>query len=76
MRIPTVDLEPGAVVLTTAPVGTDFGLPLVAPWCRKRTQPVQREVRSRHRAGGGQVVWFTDGTKSIPVHGRTAWLGA
>lgn len=73
MRIGTAHLEPGAKVLTTAPVGSDFGLPQVEPWHRRRSQPHVREVRDKHRAAGGMVVWFTDGTKSIPLHGRTAW---
>jgi len=31
-------------------------------------------VRSRCKAHGGVVVWFTDGTKTPPLHGRTAWV--
>jgi hypothetical protein len=33
-------------------------------------------VRSRCRAHGGVVVWFTDGTKTPPLHGRTSWIVA
>jgi hypothetical protein len=75
-KIPMTHLEPGAMVLTTAPVGDDFGIPLVDPWRLKCTTAVPRLVRSRHRAQGGTVVWFTDGTKSRPLHGRTAWQPA
>lgn len=75
-KLSSSQLEPGAKVLTTDPVGTDFGLPLVEPWRLKRTPHYVREVRSRHRAGGGTVVWFTDGTKSPPLHGRTTWQTA
>jgi hypothetical protein len=31
-------------------------------------------VRSRCKAHGGVVVWFTDGTKTPPLHGRTVWV--
>lgn len=69
----TIHLEPGTVVLTTGQVGTDFGLPLVEPTHRRRgTYP--RTVRAHHQSRGGHVVWFTDGTKTPPLHGRTAWL--
>lgn len=69
----TVDLESGDIVETTEPDGTDFGIPLVGPAHGKRPTRVAREVRNRVRARGGIVVWFNDGTKSRPVHGRTAW---
>ena len=71
--VPTSHLPAGEPVLTTAVVGTDFGLPLVRP---ARTGPDSqvRVVRSRCRAHGGVVVWFTDGTKTPPLHGRTAWV--
>jgi hypothetical protein len=71
--VPTSHLPAGEPVLTTAVVGTDFGLPLVRP---ARTGPGSqvRVVRSRCRAHGGVVVWFTDGTKTPPLHGRTTWV--
>ncbi len=72
----TTALEQGDVVLTTGESGTDFGLPLVQPWRGPRLsgEPRQREVRGHLRVRGGTVIWFTDGTKSEPVHGRTAWV--
>jgi hypothetical protein len=60
-------------VLTSDVVGTDFGLPLVRP-VRGRAVSTVRVVRSRCRAHGGVVVWFTDGTKTPPLHGRTSWI--
>jgi hypothetical protein len=33
-------------------------------------------VRARCRSSGGVVVWFTDGTKTPPLHGRTSWIVA
>ncbi|MBM7809095.1 hypothetical protein JOD57_004932 [Geodermatophilus bullaregiensis] len=75
VTVSTANLPAGAPVLTTDVVGTDFGLPLVRP---ARTGPGSRvrEVRSHCRAHGGVVVWFTDGTKTPPLHGRTAWVVA
>jgi hypothetical protein len=71
-------LHPGDVVLTGRhTVGADFGIPLVEPYTGRAANPgnraVERTVRSRHRSQGGVVVWFTDGTKTHPLHGRTAW---
>ena len=73
--VPTSHLPAGEPVLTTDVVGTDFGLPLVRP---TRTRPGSRVrvVRSHCKAHGGVVVWFTDGTKTPPLHGRTAWIVA
>ncbi len=65
----------GEPVLTSDVVGTDFGLPLVRP-TRARQGSRVRVVRSRCRAHGGVVVWFTDGTKTPPLHGRTSWIVA
>ena len=65
----------GEPVLTSDVVGTDFGLPLVRP-TRTRGESRVRVVRSRCRAHGGVVVWFTDGTKTPPLHGRTTWIVA
>jgi hypothetical protein len=73
--IPTNHLTAGESVLTGDVVGTDFGLPLVRP-TRSRQGSRVRVVRARCRASGGVVVWFTDGTKTPPLHGRTAWIVA
>lgn len=73
--VSTSHLPVGEQVLTTSVVGTDFGLPLVRP-TRTRSGGHVRVVRSRCRAHGGVVVWFTDGTKTPPLHGRTAWIVA
>jgi hypothetical protein len=71
--VPTSHLPAGEPVLTTDVVGTDFGLPLVRPTKRRQGGRV-RVVRSHCKAHGGVVVWFTDGTKTPPLHGRTTWL--
>src|SRR3954470_5904388 len=73
--VSTSNLTAGEPVLTTDVVGTDFGLPLVRP-TRTRQGSRVRVVRSRCRSHGGVVVWFTDGTKTPPIHGRTAWIVA
>ena len=73
--VSTNNLPAGEPVLTTDVVGTDFGLPLVRP-TRTRQGSRVRVVRSRCRAHGGVVVWFTDGTKTPPLHGRTTWIVA
>lgn len=71
----TLVLKPGEHVYTTKVDGDDFGIDLVSP-TRGTVHQVVREVRSVVAANGGRVVRFTDGTKSRPVHGRTAWLVA
>jgi hypothetical protein len=71
--VATSRLPAGEPVLTTDVLGTDFGLPLVRPARTPRNGRV-RVVRSHCRAHGGVVVWFTDGTKTPPLHGRTAWI--
>lgn len=74
MKVATAYLAPGTTVLTTEPDGDDFGIPLVSvgkPSTRRA--PATRTVRQRARTGAGIVVWFTDGTKTRPLHGRTAW---
>ena len=71
--VSTTNLAGGEPVLTSDVVGTDFGLPLVRPTRRRGVGRV-RIVRSRCRAHGGVVVWFTDGTKTPPLHGRTSWI--
>ncbi|MEU2349578.1 hypothetical protein [Modestobacter sp. NPDC049651] len=71
----TAHLPAGQLVLTTPAEGTDFGLPLVRP-ARSRRGSEVREVRAHCRARGGVVVWFTDGSKTPPLHGRTAWTVA
>ena len=73
--VSTSALPAGGPVLTTDVVGTDFGLPLVRP-TRTRHGSQVRVVRSRCKAHGGVVVWFTDGTKTPPLHGRTTWIVA
>ena len=73
--VSTSHLAGGESVLTGDVVGTDFGLPLVRP-ARTRDGGRVRVVRSRCRAHGGVVVWFTDGTKTPPLHGRTSWIVA
>lgn len=73
--VSTSRLPAGETVLTTDVVGTDFGLPLVRPARTRRGSRV-RVVRAHCRAHGGVVVWFTDGTKTPPLHGRTAWTVA
>jgi hypothetical protein len=70
--ISTSHLAGGESVLTSDVVGTDFGLPLVRPTRSARGSWV-RVVRARCRTSGGVVVWFTDGTKTPPLHGRTSW---
>ncbi|WP_448628634.1 hypothetical protein [Geodermatophilus sp. URMC 64] len=73
--VATSNLSAGEPVLTSDVVGTDFGLPLVRP-AKSRQGSRVRVVRSRCRAHGGIVVWFTDGTKTPPLHGRTSWIVA
>jgi hypothetical protein len=73
--VSTSNLTAGEPVLTSDVVGTDFGLPLVRP-TRTRQGSRVRVVRSRCRAHGGVVVWFTDGTKTPALHGRTSWIVA
>ncbi len=73
--VSTSNLHAGELVLTTDVVGTDFGLPLVRPTKTRRESRV-RVVRAHCRAHGGVVVWFTDGTKTPPLHGRTSWIVA
>ena len=75
VTVSTSNLPAGEPVLTTDVVGTDFGLPLVRPTKTRRGSRV-RVVRSHCKAHGGVVVWFTDGTKTPPLHGRTAWIVA
>ena len=75
VTVSTCHLPAGGPVLTTDVVGTDFGLPLVRP-TRTREGSRVRVVRSRCKAHGGVVVWFTDGTKTPPLHGRTVWIVA
>lgn len=78
MTLSTVALTPGVRVATTLPVGEDFGLQIVEP-TKALERPgrkglVWREVRNAVHARGGMVVWFTDGTKTSPIHGRTGWI--
>ena len=71
--VSTSNLAAGESVLTSDVVGTDFGLPLVRP-TRNGHGGHTRVVRARCRTSGGVVVWFTDGTKTPPLHGRTSWV--
>jgi hypothetical protein len=73
--VSTSHLPAGEPVLTTDVVGSDFGLPLVRP-SKTRRGSLVRVVRAHCKAHGGVVVWFTDGTKTPPLHGRTAWIVA
>ena len=73
--VSTSHLAAGESVLTGDVVGTDFGLPLVRPTKTGHGSRV-RVVRARCRTSGGVVVWFTDGTKTPPLHGRTSWIVA
>jgi hypothetical protein len=73
--VSTSKLGAGESVLTSDVVGTDFGLPLVRP-IRSGQGSRVRVVRARCRTSGGVVVWFTDGTKTPPLHGRTSWIVA
>ena len=73
--VSTSNLAAGESVLTSDVIGTDFGLPLVRPTKARHGSRV-RVVRSRCRAHGGVVVWFTDGTKTPPLHGRISWIVA
>ncbi len=73
--VSTSHLAAGESVLTSDVVGTDFGLPLVRPTKTGHGSRV-RVVRARCRTSGGVVVWFTDGTKTPPLHGRTSWVVA
>jgi hypothetical protein len=73
--VSTTHLAGGEPVLTSDVVGSDFGLPLVQP-ARTRRGSLVRVVRARCRVRGGVVVWFTDGTKTPPLHGRTSWIVA
>lgn len=70
----TVELQYGDEVVTSEPDGDDFGLPLVSPTTRQRRNRTVRIVKSVVRQNGGQVVRFTDGSKTRPMHGRTSWL--
>jgi hypothetical protein len=73
--VSTSNLVAGESVLTSDVVGTDFGLPLVRP-TKTGHGSRTRVVRARCRTSGGVVVWFTDGTKTPPMHGRTGWVVA
>ncbi len=64
-------LEPGMRVVTSPVLErTDFGLPLVEPTSRTVRQREVREVRGKNNGR----VWFTDGTKTDRLHGRTAFV--
>lgn len=68
--VPTSQVEPGMRLVTSEVLErTDFGIPLVEPTSRAVRKRVVREVRGR----GNRRVWFTDGTKTDRLHGRTVW---
>ena len=70
-----VELTTGDVVLTTHVDGDEFGIPVVSPTHSKvEKRRVARTVRFRCRSRGGIVIWFVDGTKTRPLHGRTGWM--
>lgn len=71
--VATQHLPVGAVVYTTDVMGDDFGIPIVDPNHRMRDRCV-RTVRNSVKCRGGHVVWFTDGTKTNPLHGRAVWV--
>lgn len=72
--VATPRLTVGDVLYTSAVLDRrDFGIPLVLPIQRLRGRHV-RVVRNVVKCRGGHVVWFTDGTKTPPLHGRTVWL--
>ncbi len=73
-RRSTVHLEAGMTVVTSEVDGADFDIPLVSPTTRMTRNRTTRTVRSVVRGSGGQVVRFTDGTKTRPLNGRTTWL--
>ncbi len=75
MTIAMTALRGGERVYTKDTGETDFGLPLVRP-TRGTVRSVVRTVRAAHRAQGGTVAWFNDGTKTPPLHGRTVFLVA
>lgn len=72
MTVSIAHLSGGERVYTADLKETDFGLPLVRP-TRGRVRATVRTVRAAHRARGGMVVWFEDGTKTRPMHGRTVF---
>ena len=71
--VSTMHLPVGELVYTTAPVGSDFGLPIVKPALGVRGRHI-RQVRNAVKCQGGHVVWFTDGTKTPPLHGRAVFM--
>lgn len=73
MTTATSALQPGTLVITTTVDGEDFGLPLVSPTHRPGRGAEVRQVRNTCRTRNGTVIWFADGSKSRPVHGRTTW---
>lgn len=69
-NISTTNLQPGDWVHTDD-AGDDFGLELCTPHHKAKGSTI-REVKS---VVGG-VVRFTDGAKTVKLHGRTAWRPA
>ena len=75
VTVATSHLPAGEPVLTTGVVGSDSGLPRARPTRTGEGSRV-RVVRPHCKAHGGVVVWFTDGPKPPPLHGRTTWIVA
>lgn len=73
MTVGTLHLERGAVIFTSPPISSDYGIPVVEPIRRKKGRCARR-VRNVVRCQGGVVVFFADGHKSKPVNGKTVWL--
>lgn len=70
-KVSLAHLEPGQRVVTSEVLNrTDFGLPLVEPTTREVRNRVVREVRGKNNGR----VWFTDGTKTDRLHGRTSFV--
>lgn len=68
--VSTSHIQPGMRLVTSTILDrTDFGIPLVEPTSR---QVRKREVRVV-RGKSNRRVWFTDGTKTDQLHGRTVW---
>ena len=71
-KVSYTHLEAGQQVVTSEIDGDDFGLPLVSPTTREVRNRVVREVRGKNNGR----VWFTDGTKTRKMHGRTSFVVA
>jgi len=70
VKLSYTQLEAGVEVITSEVDGDDFGLPLVSPTTREVRNRVVRQVRGKNNGR----VWFTDGTKTRKMHGRTSFV--